>query len=306
MRYRSLWISDVHLGSRHAKTELLLDFLRNNECRQLYLVGDIIDGWELRRRWNWDESANTVVQKLLRKQRNHTRVTYIHGNHDEFLHQFSGLSVGGVRLVDSAIHIAPDRRRYLVIHGHQLDGLVHFNRLLERVGSRLYDLILALNTHFNHLRRRMGFGYWSVSAYLKHNTKSAVRYITRFEDAMVRLALKHKVHGVICGHIHRAELRTIRGLLYLNCGDWVESCTAIAENEEGRFEIVRWHELTRPVAIGPSSADAADPVMPSSGAEIPTVLGLPSHRRHRRDPRATHAPNRSFQQELNGIVEGPV
>ena len=242
MFYRSIWISDVHLGSRHAQTELLLDFLRHHHCRQLYLVGDIVDGWELRRRWLWDAASNTVIQKILRIHRKETRVTYICGNHDEFLQQFIGLSVGGVRVVNHAIHIGADRRRYLVIHGHQLDGLVHFNRLLERVGSRLYDLILTLNTHFNRLRRRLGFGYWSVSSYLKHNTKSAVRYITRFEDGMVQLAQKHRVQGVICGHIHRAEQRQIHGLNYFNCGDWVESCTALVEDFEGRFQILRWHE----------------------------------------------------------------
>ena len=242
MRYRSIWISDVHLGSRHAQTELLLDFLRHHQCRHLYLVGDIVDGWELRRRWLWDADSNTVIQKILRIHRKETRVTYICGNHDEFLQHFVGLSIGGVRVVDHAIHIGADRRRYLVIHGHQLDGLVHFNRLLERVGSRLYDFILTLNTHFNRLRRRMGFGYWSVSSYLKQNTKSAVRYITGFEDGMVRLAQEHRVQGVICGHIHRAEQRQIHGLKYLNCGDWVESCTALVEDFDGQFQILRWHE----------------------------------------------------------------
>ena len=242
MRYRSIWISDVHLGSRHAQTELLLDFLRHHQCRHLYLVGDIVDGWELRRRWLWDADSNTVIQKILRIHRKETRVTYICGNHDEFLQHFVGLSIGGVRVVDHAIHVGADRRRYLVIHGHQLDGLVHFNRLLERVGSRLYDFILTLNTHFNRLRRRMGFGYWSVSSYLKQNTKSAVRYITGFEDGMVRLAQEHRVQGVICGHIHRAEQRQIHGLKYLNCGDWVESCTALVEDFDGQFQILRWHE----------------------------------------------------------------
>lgn len=263
MNYRTIWISDVHLGSRHAQTELLLDFLRENECRHLYLVGDIVDGWELRRRWLWDPASNTVVQKLLRKQRNDTRVTYIHGNHDEFLQQFAGLSVGGVRIAEYAIHVGPDRKRYLVIHGHQLDGLVQFNRLLERVGSRLYDVILELNTHFNRLRRRLGFGYWSVSAYLKHNTKSAVRYITQFEDAMVQLAKKHRVHGVICGHIHRAEQRNVRGIRYLNCGDWVESCTALAEDYDGVIHILHWHDhVAKRSHAGSDSADttAPDPV----------------------------------------------
>ena len=275
MNYRTIWISDVHLGSRHAQTELLLDFLRENECRHLYLVGDIVDGWELRRRWLWDSASNTVVQKLLRKQRHNTRVTYIHGNHDEFLQQFAGLSVGGVRIAEHAIHIGPDRKRYLVIHGHQLDGLVQFNRLLERVGSRLYDLILEFNTHFNRLRRRLGFGYWSVSAYLKHNTKSAVRYITQFEDAMVQLAKKHRVHGVICGHIHRAEQRNVRGIRYLNCGDWVESCTALAEDYDGVIHILHWHDhVAKRSNAGSEPADTT----------VPEPAPQPAPRRSRRRP----------------------
>lgn len=242
MKYRAIWISDVHLGSRHAQTRRLLEFLRDAECRQLYLVGDIIDGWELRRRWLWTKEANTLVQTLLRKNRKDTRVTYVYGNHDEFLREFTDLNLGGVRLVERAIHITADKRRYLVIHGHQLDGLVHFNRLLERVGSRVYDWILVANTYFNRARRRCGFGYWSLSAYLKFKAKSAVKFITQFEQGMVQLARKARVQGVVCGHIHRAENRQIHGLHYLNCGDWVESCTALVEHLDGRFELLRLHE----------------------------------------------------------------
>lgn len=241
MRFRSIWISDVHLGSRHAQSDRLLEFLRDAECQYLYLVGDIVDGWELRRRWLWDGDANTVVQKLLRKNRKDTRVTYVYGNHDEFMQHFTGLSLGGVRVVERAVHVTADKRRYLVIHGHQLDGLVQFNRLLERVGSRVYNWILLLNTGFNRARRRLGFGYWSVSAYLKLKAKSAVQYVTRFEEGMVRLAGKARADGVICGHIHRAESRQIHGLHYLNCGDWVESCTALVEHFDGSFEILRLH-----------------------------------------------------------------
>ncbi|NBP23635.1 MAG: UDP-2,3-diacylglucosamine diphosphatase, partial [Proteobacteria bacterium] len=172
----------------------------------LYLVGDIIDGWELRRKWLWSTQANTVIQKILRMNRKQTRVTYIFGNHDEFMQQFLGLNLGGVRLVERAVHEGMDGRRYLVLHGHQLDGLVLFNRLLERVGSRLYDWILEFNLHLNRLRRRLGFGYWSVAAYLKFQAKGAVRYVTQYEEAMVRMARAAGVEGVICGHIHRAEI----------------------------------------------------------------------------------------------------
>ena len=239
MKYNAIWISDLHLGSKHSQADLLLSFLHNHECRHLYLVGDIIDGWELRRRWLWSSDANTVIQKILRMNRKQTQVTYVFGNHDEFMEQFLGLNLGGVRLVERAIHEGLDGRRYLVLHGHQLDGLVLFNRLLERVGARLYDWILEFNLHFNRLRRRMGFGYWSVAAYLKFQAKGAVRYVTQYEEAMVRLARQAGVEGVICGHIHRAEIRTVQGFEYLNCGDWVESCTALAEDFEGNIHLLR-------------------------------------------------------------------
>jgi UDP-2,3-diacylglucosamine pyrophosphatase LpxH len=242
MNYRAIWISDLHLGSRHAQAERLLDFLRDAECRHLYLVGDIVDGWELKRRWHWDTHANTVVQKILRKQRNDTRVTYLYGNHDEFLRNFVGVNLSGVRLAERAIHITADKRRFLVLHGHQLDGLIHFNRLLERTGARLYEGILGFNLYFNRIRRRLGFGYWSVAAFLKYRAKSAVRYVTKFEEGMVQLAAKANVHGVICGHIHRAEMRKIHGMDYLNCGDWVESCTALVEHFDGSFELLRFNE----------------------------------------------------------------
>jgi UDP-2,3-diacylglucosamine pyrophosphatase LpxH len=242
MNYRAIWISDLHLGSRHAQAERLLDFLRDAECRHLYLVGDIIDGWELKRRWHWDTHANTVVQKILRKQRKDTKVTYLYGNHDEFLRNFVGVNLSGVRLAEQVVHITADKRRFLVLHGHQLDGLIHFNRLLERVGSRLYVGILGFNLYFNRARRRLGFGYWSVAAFLKYRAKSAVRYVTKFEEGMVQLASKAKVHGVICGHIHRAEMRRIHGMDYLNCGDWVESCTALVEHHDGSFELIHFNE----------------------------------------------------------------
>jgi UDP-2,3-diacylglucosamine pyrophosphatase LpxH len=242
MRYRAIWISDVHLGSRHAQADALLSFLRDADCRHLYLVGDIIDGWELRRKWHWTEDANTVVQKILRRNRKETRVTYLYGNHDEFLQSYTGLPLGGVRVAERVIHVTADRRRFLVLHGHQLDGLVHFNRLLERVGSRLYTQILDFNLYFNRIRRRMGFGYWSVSSWLKFQAKSAVQYVTQFEEGMVRLAADAGVDGVICGHIHRAEMRRLNGLDYFNCGDWVETCSALVEHWDGSFELLKFHE----------------------------------------------------------------
>ncbi len=181
---RSVWISDIHLGTRHARVAELLDFLRVVDCKYLYIVGDFIDGWELKFRWYWRDDYNVLIQKLLRKSRKQTKVIYISGNHDEFIEQFMGTRFGNVTIARQAIHTAADGKKYLVIHGHQADGLTHFNHLLEKLGSHLYNWILDFNLYFNRVRRRMGFGYWSVAAYLKSKAKSAVKYITEYEDTL--------------------------------------------------------------------------------------------------------------------------
>lgn len=240
--YRAIWISDVHLGTRHAQVGKLLDFLRDTECEHLYIVGDFIDGWQLRRKWYWADDYNVLIQKLLRKNRKQTRVTFITGNHDEFLEKFLGLSFGAVRLAERAVHTTADGKEFLVIHGHQFDGLSHFNRLLDRVGSVLYDRILDLNVWINRARRGLGFGYWSFASYIKLKAKAAVKYVTDYEDAMIQFARKSEMAGVICGHIHRPEIRDVGGVLYLNCGDWVENCTALAEDFNGNFSLIKFHE----------------------------------------------------------------
>lgn len=241
-RYRSIWISDVHLGTKHAQVDQLLQFLRDTECDFLYLVGDIIDGWELGRNWLWNDSYNTLFQKILRKNRKQTRITYLTGNHDEFLEKFIGIRFGRMRLKRQAIHEAADGKRYLVVHGHQFDGLTHCNRYLERVGARLYNWILTMNHYVNRVRRRLGFGYWSFAAYLKFKAKTAVKFVTHYEEAMVQMARMNRVDGVICGHIHRAEIKKLGGIHYLNSGDWVESCTALVEDFSGEFSLIHFHE----------------------------------------------------------------
>jgi UDP-2,3-diacylglucosamine pyrophosphatase LpxH len=243
MRFRSVWISDIHLGTKHAQVDALLDFLRICDCRYLYVVGDLVDGWQLRHKWHWQDNYNVLIQKLLRKSRKETQVIYLTGNHDEFLEQFIGVNFGSVVLAQAVVHTAADGKRYLVLHGHQFDGVMHFRRLLDRVGTRLYDWILDFNLHFNRLRRRLGFGYWSVSAYLKYKAKAAVKYVTDYENAIVQMARKQNVHGVICGHIHRAEIKTVGEVTYLNCGDWVESCTALVEEFDGTIKLLRFHEI---------------------------------------------------------------
>jgi UDP-2,3-diacylglucosamine pyrophosphatase LpxH len=241
-RWRAIWISDVHLGTKHAQVDALLDFLREHESDYLYLVGDIVDGWELRRSWRWEPRYNTLIQKLLKRHRKGTEIVYLTGNHDEFLEEFIGHQFGRVRVAREAIHTGADGRRYLVVHGHQFDGLTHFNRLLERLGSWVYGWALDANLWLNRLRRRFGLGYWSFAAFLKARAKQSVQYVTEFEVAMARLAEAHQVDGVICGHIHRAEIRIIDGLRYHNSGDWVESCTALVEDFSGTFSLIHFHE----------------------------------------------------------------
>ena len=274
-RYRTIWISDVHLGTKHSQVEPLLEFLRDHECRYLYLVGDFIDGWQLRSKWHWKDSYNVLIQKLLRKSRKETEVIYLTGNHDEFLEQFLNMNFGSVRLTREVIHTAANGKRYLVLHGHQFDGLTKFNRVLEKLGTRLYDWILDFNLHFNRVRRSLGFGYWSLAAYLKFKAKSAVKYVTEYEETIVQMARKHNVQGVICGHIHRAETKTIAGVEYLNCGDWVESCTALVEDFDGNIRLLHFHEdnaqHTRRRAGAPDSGDGGE----GDGGEG----GAPDHER---------------------------
>ena len=242
IRFRTIWISDVHLGTRGSKAEYLLDFLRRTESDTLYLVGDILDGWRLRKSWYWPQEHNDVLQKLLRKARKGTRVVMIPGNHDSFLRGYAGVEFGRIPIVRHAVHRGADGRRYLVIHGDQFDGIVTYARWLALLGDSAYNLALLLNRWFNAIRRRMGLSYWSLSAYLKDRVKNAVAFIADFEHAMAEVAKKRGLDGIVCGHIHHAEIRDIGGVFYANDGDWVESCTALVEHFDGRIEIVRWLE----------------------------------------------------------------
>jgi UDP-2,3-diacylglucosamine pyrophosphatase LpxH len=275
---RSVWISDVHLGTRHARVSELLDFLRLVDCKYLYIVGDLIDGWELKYRWFWRDDYNVLIQKLLRKSRKHTKVIYISGNHDEFVEQFIGVRFGSVIMGRQAIHVGADGKKYLVIHGHQADGLTHFNHLLEKVGSHLYNWILDFNLYFNRVRRALGFGYWSVSSYIKSKTKSAIQFITEYEKTLAIMARQNGADGVICGHIHRAEMKVIDGVQYYNTGDWVESCTALVEDFDGKIKLIHFHEddVLRSRG-GPRPHDAGD-----GGEGIGGHGGASGRRRHAR------------------------
>jgi UDP-2,3-diacylglucosamine pyrophosphatase LpxH len=250
-RVRAIFLSDIHLGTPGCKATYLLDFLRHHESDQLYLIGDVIDGWALRRRFFWPQAHNDVVQKILRCARKGTQVTYVPGNHDETGRQFAGLNFGDIAIRAEAEHRLLDGRRLWVTHGDFADGVIQHARWLARVGDRLYTFILWLNRHFNELRARFGRDYWSLSQYLKHKTKNAVSFITDFEHVLLREARRRGYDGVVCGHIHKAEIRMMDGLLYCNDGDWVESLTALVETLDGRLEIVEWKLMRAPCAPVP-------------------------------------------------------
>ena len=239
-RYRAVFISDVHMGTRDAKAAFLAHFLARMQCDQLYLVGDIVDGWRLKRSWYWDEAHDEVLRLILAHTRNGTEVLYIPGNHDGMFRAWLGLEVAGVRLASEAVHAAADGKRYLVIHGDEFDGVVANARFLAAFGDSAYRCALVVNRWFNAVRYRMGYPYWSLSQWLKHSVKRAVKRADGFDDALVLEARKRGVDGVVCGHIHKAEIRDVGGILYMNDGDWVESCTALVEHADGTMELVHW------------------------------------------------------------------
>jgi UDP-2,3-diacylglucosamine pyrophosphatase LpxH len=239
-RVRTLFLSDVHLGTRGCQADRLLDFLRYYDAPDIYLVGDIVDGWLLKSGWYWPQTHNDVVQKLLRKARKGARVRYIPGNHDEFLRDYYGTHFGGIEVIEHAIHVGVDGRRYLVIHGDLFDVVIRHARWLALLGNNVYDLAIWLNTRFNAVRRSLGLTYWSLSQWAKLKVKNAVNFIGEYESTLAAEAGRRGVDGVICGHIHHAVMRNDFGICYINCGDWVESCTAVVEHFDGRFEIIAW------------------------------------------------------------------
>jgi UDP-2,3-diacylglucosamine pyrophosphatase LpxH len=241
-RVRALFISDVHLGTRTARADELLGLLRCCDADVIYLVGDIIDFWRVRRGPHWPQTHNDVLQKLMRKVRKGTRVVLIPGNHDEALRNYAGMQFGGVEIHRDYLHTTALGHRYVVMHGDEFDVVVRTAKWLALLGDRGYELALWLNHPFNWVRRHLGLGYWSLSAYLKYRVKSAVAFISAFEEAVAAEARRRGADGIICGHIHHAADRTFDGVHYVNCGDWVESCTAAAETQDGRLRIVRWEE----------------------------------------------------------------
>ncbi len=258
-KYRALFISDVHLGTRGCQAERLLDFLRFHEADTIFLVGDIVDGWALQSSWYWPQQHNDVVQKLLRQARKGARLIYIPGNHDEFLRGYYGTHFGGIEVVENAIHVNAEGKRFLVVHGDMFDLVVTQARWLALLGDKAYDFALTANRVFNGMRRIFGAPYWSLSKWAKHKVKNAVNYIGAFEKALATEAKRHDVMGVICGHIHTPAIHDDYGLRYINCGDWVESCTAVAENEDGSFEIITWtHDGKQLPEVREAAAEQAE------------------------------------------------
>lgn len=239
-RVRTVFISDVHLGTPGCQAEALLDFLKAYPSKQMYLVGDIIDGWQLRRRWFWPQAHNDVIQKLLKRARKGCRVVFVPGNHDEFARQFARQHFGGIEIVRDAIHTTATGKRLWVMHGDEMDKVIQCAKWLAYVGDNLYELSLRLNRQLNRWRAKLRLPYWSLSQYLKLKVKTALNYVTQFEHAVAAEAARRGLDGVVCGHIHKAEMRCIDGVLYCNDGDWVESLTALVEHMDGRMEIVHW------------------------------------------------------------------
>jgi UDP-2,3-diacylglucosamine pyrophosphatase LpxH len=260
-RFRTVFISDVHLGFRGCSAEYLLDFLRSFEADTLYLIGDIIDLWSLKNSFFWPQAHNNVIRTILGKAKNGTRVIYIPGNHDSVFREYDGMQFGNVEIRREAIHEMADGRRLLVLHGDEFDSVIKASPLLGALGNRAYAFVLRLNRYVNFFRRRFGFPYWSIAAYLKHKVKNAVAYIANFEKALADEARRRGLDGMVCGHIHRAEITGMKGVLYCNDGDWVESCTALTEDFEGRLSLLRWTERKEVVVhtggLDPGSLDRA-------------------------------------------------
>jgi len=268
--YRAIWISDIHLGARGCQADMLLDFLRETDSNMLYLVGDVVDGWRLKRWWYWPQPHNDVVQKLLRKARKGSHVVYIPGNHDAFARRYAGYHFGGVEVLKEAVHETADGRKLLVIHGDEFDVVVRYARWLAYLGDSAYHAALRLNVAVNWCRSALGLPYWSLSAYAKQRVKQAVKYIGAFEEAVVQAARSRGVDGVVCGHIHHAEMRMMGDMLYCNDGDWVETCSALVEHHDGRLEILRWAEVSSGYA---ERAAASEKSFRSPGRRPATMPG---------------------------------
>ncbi len=250
--FRTIWLSDVHLGYKGCKAEYLLDFLQATHAETIYLVGDIIDFWSMNKTMYWPQAHNEVIRLLLDKVKQGSRLIYVPGNHDEVIREFDGVAFGRMRVCEEYIHHTADGKRLLLLHGDKFDGVIKCSRLAERLGNFGYDLLLYLNRQVNHFRRLAGFPYWSLAGYIKSRVKNAMRHVHNFEQAVTHDARKQGVDGVVCGHIHHPAINTINGILYFNTGDWVENCTALAEHADGTMELIHWSEVRQTMKLLPA------------------------------------------------------
>lgn len=242
LKLRTIWLSDIHLGNSGCQVDFLLHFLRCTETRYLFLVGDIIDMWSMQRRLYWPQKHNNAIRSFLGKAKHKTKVVFIPGNHDEKLREYCGLELGNISIQRQAVHTLANGRKLLILHGDEFDGVIGASRFIGKLGSVAYDLLLSMNGVLNWARRHLGLGHWSLSAYLKLKVKNAVKFISNYEAAVIRQATRQRVDAVVCGHIHHAEIAPLDGLLYCNCGDWVESCSALVETMDGTLSLLKWKE----------------------------------------------------------------
>ncbi|MCO6435849.1 MAG: UDP-2,3-diacylglucosamine diphosphatase [Phycisphaerae bacterium] len=267
--YRSVWISDLHLGNRDSQVDAIYSFLDSIHCDYLYLVGDIVDLWSLKRRWFWPKLYNEVLHKVLKRSRRGAKVIFIPGNHDEFFRDFVGYRFGDVEIRSQAIHETVDGKRLLVVHGDEFDAIVVYHKWLSKLGAWAYDYLIALNRWVNAFRRVLGMPYWSLSGAAKRRVKQAVKYVTNFEKVLSEKARREGVDGVICGHIHQPALRDADGVLYGNSGDWVENCTALVENEFGELELIWWRSRMDVRCVDMADAVALPTIMEWNDVDLP-------------------------------------
>lgn len=253
--YRTIWISDLHLGTKGCQAEALIRFLKIHSCDRLYLVGDIIDGWRMKKNVYWPQAHVNVIRRILTLSKRKTEVIYITGNHDEFLRKYGEASYGNIHICDEAVHEAANGQRYLVLHGDKFDTVVRYHKWIAHMGDVAYETLLVLNRWFNEARKIFGMEYWSLSKFLKHQVKQALSFITDYEETLAYECRRRGFDGVVCGHIHHPEIRDIGDVKYLNCGDWVESCSALVEDHLGNIRVIHWLEEEKQQHHGGASED---------------------------------------------------
>lgn len=273
---RSIFLSDIHLGTRACQADRLLDFLREYSAENVFLIGDIVDFWAMNRSIHWTPAQNTFVQKILRRARHGERIVFIPGNHDEALREYAGVAFGDILVVEELVHELADGRRFLLLHGDEFDQITRHHRWVAVLGDMAYNTLVLFNGGLSRIRRKLGRpGYWSLAGYAKRRVKKALQFIFDFEAAAIHSARQRGLDGIICGHIHSAALREVGGLTYVNCGDWVDSCTAIVEHGDGRLELLSWGAATQTQSLPARQRDFPADTVPVPGA-LPGLAAVPA------------------------------